>query len=183
MLHLPTLTTARLTLRPFTLDDAEALRILASDHAIYRTTANIPHPYPEGQAEQWIATHHSQFYARKSVSLAITAQATGTLLGTIALHLHATNNRAELGYWVGVPYWGNGYCTEAAQAMLHYGFEVLDLHKIIAQHQFDNAASGCVMQKAGMQFATVLQDDVRKDGVYHDMSLYYLINPAHTTHA
>jgi ribosomal-protein-alanine N-acetyltransferase len=63
--------------------------------------------------------------------------------------------------------------------MLHYGFTVLDLHKIIAQHLFDNAASGRVMQKAGMQFATVLRDDVRKEGVYHDMSLYYLINPAH----
>lgn len=181
MLHLPTLTTERLTLRPFTLEDAAQLHALASNYEIHRTTANIPHPYPEGMAEKWIATHHSQFFERKSVSLAITAPATGTLLGTIGLNIHPTNNRAELGYWIGVPYWGKGYCTEAAQAIIHYGFGVLDLHKIIARHLFHNAASGRVMQKAGMQFETVLKDEILKNGVYHDVSLYYLINPAHGT--
>lgn len=179
ILHLPTLTTARLNLRPFTLDDAEQVHALAGNYEVSRTTANIPHPYPEGMAEKWIATHHSQFYARKSVSLAITAQPTGTLLGAIGLNIHPTNNRAELGYWVGVPYWGNGYCTEAAQAIIHYGFTVLELHKIIAQHLFHNAASGRVMQKAGMQLEAVLKDDIRKGEAYHDVSLYHLLNPAH----
>jgi hypothetical protein len=67
MLHLPTLTTARLTLRPFTLDDAEALRILASDHAIYRTTANIPHPFQKGKQSSGLPPTTANFTPAKAI--------------------------------------------------------------------------------------------------------------------
>lgn len=179
MLHLPTLTTARLQLRPFVLADAAQIHALASDYDIARFTSNIPHPYEEGYAERWIATHAHQFYTNQHVTLAVTDPANGTILGTVSLGTHRTNKRAELGYWVGVPYWGNGYCTEAAQALMHYGFEVLDLHKIVARHFVSNPASGRVMQKMGMQHEAVLREEVLKDGVYHDMVVYGLINPAH----
>ena len=59
--------------------------------------------------------------------------------------------RAELGYWVGEPYWGNGYCSEAACALIDFGFEQLELKQIIAEHLRNNPASGRVMRKAGMQ--------------------------------
>lgn len=68
MLHLPTLTTERLCLRPFTLADAAQIHALASDYAIARFTSNIPHPYEEGYAERWIATHAHQFYTNQHVS-------------------------------------------------------------------------------------------------------------------
>ena len=179
MLHLPALTTARLCLRPFTLADAAQIHALASDYAIARFTSNIPHPYEEGMAERWIAAHAHQFYTNQHVTLAIIAQASGNLVGTISLSTHRTNKRAELGYWVGVPYWGNGYCTEAVCAVIRYGFDVLDLHKIVARHFVSNPASGRVMQKAGMQHEAILREEVLKNGVYHDMAVYGVINPAH----
>lgn len=179
MLHLPTLETTHLTLRPFAIADAEQVRVLANDYEIYRTTSNIPHPYEAGVAEPWIATHTYHFYTRQSVTLAITQTQNSAVMGAISLHIHHPNKRAELGYWLGVPFWGNGYCTEAASAIIRYGFEVLDLHKIMARHMFHNAASGRVMQKVGMQYEALLRDEILKDGVYHDMAVYGLINVAH----
>lgn len=180
MLHLPTLTTERLLLRPFVLADAAQICSLASDYEIYRFTSNIPHPYADGYAERWIATHAHQFYTNQHVTLAVTDVTNGTVLGTVSLGVRSTQKRAELGYWIGVPYWGNGYCTEAAQALIRYGFEVLDLHKIVARHFASNPASGRVMQKIGMWHEAVLREEILKDGVYHDAVVYALINPAHS---
>lgn len=181
MLHLPILTTARLQLRPFALTDAAQVQTLAGDYEVYRTTANIPHPYEDGMAERWIAIHAHQFYTNQHVTLAITDAANGELFGAISLIMRGSNKRAELGYWLGVPYWGRGYCTEAAQVLIRYGFEVLDLHKITARHMAGNAASGRIMQKAGMQQEAVLREEALKDGIYHDMVVYGLINPAHSS--
>lgn len=180
MLHLPTLTTERLCLRPFTLADAAQIHALCSDYEIARTTLGIPHPYEEGIAERWIAVHAHRFYTNQHVTLAVTDVVDGTVLGSAGLDTHRTQKRAELGYWIGVPYWGKGYCTEAAQALIRYGFDVLDLHKIVARHFASNTASGRVMQKIGMQHEAVLREDILKDGVYHDAVVYGLINPAHS---
>lgn len=65
------------------------------------------------------------------------------------------------------------------QALIRYGFEVLDLHKITARHMAGNPASGRVMQKIGMQHEAVLREEILKDGVYHDTVVYWLLNPAH----
>lgn len=81
---------------------------------------------------------------------------------------------------MGASYWGKGYCTEAVQAIIRYGFEVLDLHKIVARHIVSNPASGRVMQKAGMQQEAILREETLKDGVYHDHVVYAVLNPAHS---
>ena len=169
---LPTLHTARLTLRPFVLHDADTVQMLAGDYTVYRTTANLPHPYEAGMAERWIVTHAHEFYQTGHVTLAITLAATGELIGCVGLINRAQHQQAELGYWIGVPYWGQGYATEAVQAVIQYGFSVMDLHKIKARHLAMNTASGRVMQKAGMHYEATLRDDVLKDGVYHDVLQY-----------
>jgi len=65
--------------------------------------------------------------------------------------MFAQGPRAELGYWIGVPYWSNGYCTEAARALVTYGFEELELDSVQARHLVENPASGRVMNKLGMR--------------------------------
>ena len=60
------------------------------------------------------------------------------------------DRRAELGYWIGVPWWNRGYATEAGRALLDFGFGTLGLHRIMAHHMMRNPASGRVMQKLGM---------------------------------
>ena len=86
------------------------------------------------------------------------------------------HNRAELGFWVGVSYWGNGYCTEAATAMIRYGFEVLGYHKVAARHMKCNPASGRILEKVGMRKEGTLVDEVIKDGAFHTLVVYGMIN-------
>ena len=133
----PEMASERLRLRAFTAADADAVTDLAGDRAVAATTLSIPHPYARVDAEQWIASHHEAFVDGRRVSLAITLLDGSTLIGAISLMLDA-----ELGYWVGQPFWGRGYATEAAQTMLDFGFESLGLNRIYAHHMQDNPASG-----------------------------------------
>ncbi len=152
---LPTLKTSRLTLRPYQLSDAKSVQRLAGEKIIADMTANIPHPYREGMAEEWISNHQGWFESGKAIALAIELNSTGEHLGTISL-TQIEDASGNLGYWVGVPFWGKGYCTEAATALIQYGFDQFGLTLIYARHLPENPASGRVMIKNGF----VYQGDV-----------------------
>ena len=126
----PVLETERLILRPFQLSDADDAQVLVSDKLIASTTLNIPHPYPEGGAAEWIKTHESGFKEGKRVVYAVTLKDSGEIVGAISLANMVSGHQAELGYWVGVPCWNKGYCTEAGEALLRYGFTELGLNRI-----------------------------------------------------
>lgn len=143
--------TRQLLLRPFTLADAPRVRELAGDFKVADTTGHMPHPYPEGAAEEWIRSQEEEYQATRATTFAITLRESGILIGAIAVHPSPQNKRAEMGYWLGVSYWGNGYCTEAAHAVLAYSFETLGLNRIYASYFPRNPASGRVMQKIGMR--------------------------------
>jgi RimJ/RimL family protein N-acetyltransferase len=113
-LHLPTIETDRLLLRPFQISDSSQVMALAGDRLVYETTFNIPHPYEAGVAEEWIASLAAQFHQEKGVTFAITIKRDLALIGAIGLGATPSHGRAELGYWIGVPYWNQGYCSEAA---------------------------------------------------------------------
>jgi RimJ/RimL family protein N-acetyltransferase len=172
---LPTLETARLRLRPFSAADAPDVQRLAGAREIAATTLTVPHPYEEGFAEQWIATHGPSFTEGKSLTLAVTENGSGALIGAVGLALTPRDQRAELGFWIGVPYWGRGYATEAARAMVQYGIRVLGLHRIMARHMAHNLASGRVMQKIGMTREGVLREHAYKWGRYEDLVVYALL--------
>lgn len=173
----PTLRTERLVLRPFRIKDAPRVQELAGAHEVYATTENVPHPYEDGMAEEWIASLGAKFESREQIALAMALADGGALIGSISLRVVTRHRRASLGYWLGVPYWGRGYCTEAAIAMIRYGFEDLELHKITAQHMIGNAASGRVMEKAGMQKEGELVHELLKDGVFHTVAVYGIVKP------
>jgi ribosomal-protein-alanine N-acetyltransferase len=168
---LPTLRTNRLVLRSFRLTDAPDVHRLAGAHEIASTTRDVPHPYEHGMAEDWIGTHAEAFARGRLAAFAIT-RFDGTLVGAMSLSLEPSDARAELGYWIGVPYWGNGYATEAAITTVHFGFDVLALHRIHASHLTRNPPSGRVMQKAGMSFEGVRRHHVLKDGYFEDLAQY-----------
>ena len=175
MTQRPTLLTTRLVLRPFAPQDAPRVQQLAGAAEIASTTLNIPHPYQDGMAEAWIATHPPQFQEGKQVTWAVTLRETGELVGAMGLALNPEHRKGELGYWIGVPYWGQGYCTEAAHAVVAYGFWKLGLNRILARHFARNPASGRVMQKIGMKQEGLLRQDVVKWGAYEDMVCYGLL--------
>ncbi len=171
----PELLTERLLLRPFTLADAPEVQHLAGDQAIASTTLNIPHPYEDGMAEEWISTHQERFERGELADFAIVRREDSALIGAIGLAMHPEHESAELGYWVGKPYWGQGYCTEAAKAVLEYGFNVLRLNRIYAHYMARNPASGRVMEKIGMKYEGHLRQHVRKWGEFEDLKLYSIL--------
>ena len=175
----PVLHTDRLVLRPFSLHDARDVQRLAGEHAIAATTLTIPHPYEDGMAEEWIGGHQERYDAGESVVFAITLQENGALIGAIGLEFRREHGRAEIGYWVGVPYWNQGYCTEAAREILRYGFETRGLNRIFATHFSGNAASGSVMQKIGMHHEGTLRQHVCKWGEYLDLECYAILRAAY----
>lgn len=158
-------------LRPYAVADAARVAELAGDREVAATTLRIPHPYDASMAAEWIAGLAAECEARRAITWAITL-ADAELIGSIALSLHLDHHRAELGYWVGKPYWGKGYVTEAARAAVEYGFGTLHLHRINAHHMSANPASGTVMKKLGMRHEGILRHHTFKNDEYHDVECY-----------
>lgn len=171
----PVLETERLLLRPFQIEDAAHIQRLAGDRSIASTTLNIPHPYEDGMAEEWIGTHKERYDQGESVILAIQLKEKALLIGAIGLEISRLHQRAELGYWIGKEYWGQGYCTEAARQVLRFGFGTLELDRICASHLTRNPASGKVMQKIGMLHEGNLRKHVLKWGIREDLDLYGIL--------
>jgi len=171
----PSFRTARLLLRPYHLSDAADLVRLAGAREVAATTLRIPHPYREQDALDFIASYGGE--SGKISRFAITLRENGQLCGGIGLRIDSAPNEqnAELGYWLGVPYWGHGYATEAACAMVRYGFEALGLHRVYATHFAHNAASGRVLQKIGMRYEGRSRENVHKWGKFYDSELYAIL--------
>jgi ribosomal-protein-alanine N-acetyltransferase len=168
----PTLETARLLLRPFRISDAADVVRLAGAREIADTTVTIPHPYTGDTAVAWISSLPEHWAAGSMAAFAIASRANGALLGAAGLsHIDRDHEQAELGYWIGVPFWGLGYASEAAARILAFGFETLALNRIYAHYMLRNAASGAILRKIGLKPEGVLRERVRKWGVYEDVAL------------
>ena len=170
----PQLETDRLLLRELLIGDAPAVQRLAADERIARTTF-VPHPYEDGMAEEWIRSQARDYRDGKLVNFAVVNTAEGELVGSIGLVLQTVHRRAELGYWIGVPYWGRGYCTEAARAVVGWGFRELDLHRITAPHFGSNPASGRVLEKIGMRKEGHLREHYLRDGRFEDSVVWGIL--------
>lgn len=171
---IPVLTTARLLLTSFRARDAERVEYLAGEEAVARTTSNIPHPYPNGAATQWIATHEPAFQAGAGVVFAV-RMLDDSVIGCVSLDIDPKHERGELGYWMGRAYWGNGYMTEAARACVEFGLRELGLQKITARYLAFNPASGRVMEKIGMKREGLLRRHLKKDGILYDVLEYGIL--------
>jgi len=174
----PQLHTERLQLRLPDYRDAANIQRLAGAVEIYRTTERMPHPYPEGAAERWIASLALDYLEDRGLVFGICLPEDG-LVGTVGLRIHRPYRVGTLGYWIGVPYWGKGYVTEAARAMMDFGFGELDLVRIEARHFASNPASGRVMEKLGMHREGVLVSAVEKDGVRQDLVVHGKVRDDH----
>lgn len=169
MLKIPELYTQRLILRAFTMRDAPVVKLLAGAKEIYDTTLNIPHPYPEGAAEVWIGEHARKYTNGKEVNWAVCEKENNDVIGAIGLIFNFEHEKAETGYWIGLPYWNKGYASEALSAVIEYGFKVLRLNKIFAHYFSRNPASGRVMEKNGMKEEGLLREDIIKDNKFEDI--------------
>jgi [ribosomal protein S5]-alanine N-acetyltransferase len=165
------LETARLKMRAYSEADIPELVPLIGTREVAATTGRIPHPYTVEDARQFLATIETD----GEVRLAIILRDSGRLIGGIGLRLVEDHRNAELGYWLGVPYWGQGYATEAAREMLRYGFQQLGLYRIFASHFEGNTASGRILQKLGMQHEGCQRKHIRKWDRFLDSELYGIL--------
>ena len=175
----PSLSTQRLLLRPYVSADGPAVQRLAGDPRVADATTAIPHPYPDGAAQAWIATHPASYLARKEITFAVALRTSGELVATVSLlDISSYHARAELGYWTGVPFWGSGYCTEAVTRLIVFARESLGVTKVVGRCLARNPASARVMEKAGLVREGYLVKHTLKNGKYEDIVLYGAVFPS-----
>jgi RimJ/RimL family protein N-acetyltransferase len=144
-MHLPPLTTTRLHIRPFTIDDVAAVHTYTCNPQVM---ANI-----DDGALTLDQTHDfvQQHLGNEAKAFAVTLNTTNQLIGHLIAHPWFAHRTYELGWVFHPTHHGNGYATEAAHAVMTYCFETLDAHRVIATCQPENPASYRVMEKLGMR--------------------------------
>ncbi len=147
---IPVLETERLVLRAPRLEDAKTVAALANDRRIAENTARIPHPYKLADAKDWI----SSAGMRGGEQTFIITLASGAIIGACGLELRDPPT-PEIGYWLGVPYWGEGYATEAVRALIDHAFTDLDHESLNAGARVTNPLSRRVLEKCGFQWTGV----------------------------
>lgn len=173
----PTIETPRLILRPWKAGDAAALQRLAGRREIADTMISVPHPFTEEYAENWIASHAEAFARGDALHFAVALASTGPLVGAIELRaIDAEHRHAELSFWIGVEWWGQGVATEAAHAVVRLGFEQLNLNRILAFHMDRNPASGRVLEEIAMRREVLLRQCVRKWDPFEDVVLMAVLH-------
>ncbi|CAM3858737.1 GNAT family N-acetyltransferase [Mesobacillus thioparans] len=170
-----TITTDRLKLRLFQESDAPDVARLCNNYNLYKSTLHLPYPYSIEDALGWMAAHQEQFDADRFYELAVTDRESGELYGAVALSNIEKYSNGEVAYWIGEEYWGKGYATEAARAMIDFAFEVKGYHKVFARYFRSNPASGKVMEKLGMKQEGILLEQVKKDDRFEDLVCYGII--------
>jgi RimJ/RimL family protein N-acetyltransferase len=154
----------RLILRPPRPGDIQSMTVWLGDYDVARMTARVPHPYEEGDAEDFVAQGAPNRFV-------IERKRDRIFLGMTGLHV---DEGCEFGYWLGKPFWGFGYATEAAARLAEYAFVVLGLENIHAGWFYDNPASGHVLAKLGARHNGSRMRDCRARGMEilcHDMLL------------
>ncbi|WP_332645334.1 GNAT family N-acetyltransferase [Lysinibacillus sp. 54212] len=169
--------TERLLLRPFHESDAEDVSFMCNNYNVFKSTLNLPHPYTLDCALAWIADHEQNFKDDRMYEFAITDKNSGKLYGAIGISNHQQFKNGEMGYWIGEEYWGNGYATEAAKAILDFVFKEKNYHRVYARYFKSNPASGKIMEKCGMKYEGILKDHIYKNDCFEDIVFYGIINP------
>jgi len=171
MTSLPTLETTRLRIRPYNESDIAELLPIIGAREVAATTLRIAYPYTEQDAREFLELTKEP----GKIWLAITLRRDGRQTGGIGLRVDEQHRHAELGYWLGVSYWGQGYATEAAREMLRYGFDELGLHRIFASHFRHNPSSGKILRKLGMRHEGCQREHLLKWDQFVDSELYGIL--------
>ena len=140
------LTTSQLVLRPPRDDDAEALASIANNRKIAEQTRRMPHPYGIEDARRWIGS----LAQSQECAFLITRKNDHRIVGASGFGIGDTGDH-EVGYWLGEAFWGNGYATEAARAVIDYAFANRPITLINSRCRVVNEASRRVLVKCGFQ--------------------------------
>lgn len=169
------LRTERLLLSALAAKDIPQIVAYANNLKVARYTLNIPHPYAEKDAIYWLNLAHTGRKSGTQFIWAIRDPETEAFRGGIGLHINGKHKRAEIGYWIAEPFWGQGLVTEAAGAVMAFAFDQLALQRVTAHFMAINGGSGRVMEKNGMQYEGTLRHHALRDGKRHDVKCYGIL--------
>ncbi|MBE5996811.1 MAG: GNAT family N-acetyltransferase [Lachnospiraceae bacterium] len=162
-------------LRKWEFSDGPSLSVSANDVRVARYLRDFfPFPYTEEDALGFI-TYCRNTADELEYNRAIIID--GKAAGSISLRFgnDVSRKNAEIGYWLGVPYWGNGIVTDAVSQLVRIGFETFDMHRIFAEVYAPNTASARVLEKNGFIREACLREAVYKNGQYMDLMVYSLL--------
>lgn len=164
-----------LTIRKWKIDDRSDLAInLNNPNVINNLRDGLPYPYTEHDAEEFI---RAMLSADKDCTYAFAITLDDKVIGSIGAfrqdNIHSRT--AEIGYYIGEPYWGNGYMTSAIKQTCEFIFENTDIIRIFAEPFAHNKASCRALEKAGFQYEGTLRSNAVKGGNIVDMKMYALI--------
>jgi len=158
-------------IRPWASGDADALVKYANNRRIWLDMRDaFPHPYTEASAHAFLELAEHQ-----NPTITFFAIATGTeAIGGIGVVLNKDVHRftAELGYWLGEPFWGKGIMTEAVSKFTDWAFDTFGLMRVYAEAYATNPKSCRVLEKCGFQFEGRLRSSAVKDGIVLDQMLF-----------
>ena len=170
----------RITLSAITWNDKPAyLKHLNETEEFHRHMTRMPFPYRQEDADQWLTLAVGETLEKdRSRSWAIRKQ-DGELIGGVSVFDMTVGEKAEIGYWLAQPYWGQGIATEMVIGLSRFAFQQYELQRIYAQVFSINPASARVLEKAGFQKEGTLRRHVFRDGQTYDMWVYGLLRSKH----
>ncbi|MEZ4904792.1 MAG: GNAT family N-acetyltransferase [Spirosomataceae bacterium] len=154
-------------LRRWQKGDEAALVKYANDYQIWRNVRDVfPHPYTSADAHQWIKMCEAE-HLPTVFAIEVNNEAVGAV--GITLQKDVFRKNAEIGYWLGAPFWGQGIMSEAVREMSDYAFRQFDIHRLYAGVFEYNKASMRVLEKAGFTFEAVLHQAIcKEDKIWDD---------------
>ncbi len=167
-MHLPSLNTQRLRLQPLRPEHAARLAELGDDPLVAAYTAGMPSPYTRSAAEEFIQRSTLAAEGDENFVFGIHVRS-GELIGIINLRPSNRHRSGQLGYWMGAPFRGQGYMTEAVQQVMLFAFQTLQLHRVHTACMAVNEASARVLEKAGLEREGLSKQAFFKQGIFHDL--------------
>jgi [ribosomal protein S5]-alanine N-acetyltransferase len=173
-MNFPSIETERLILGKIETKDISNIILYANNSDISDNILNVPNPFTKEDAISLVNRQVQGYEDKTAYVFGIFLKEFGEFTGIVSLHLDKISNKAEMGYWIGVPFRNKGIATASVQEVLAFGFNTLKLNKIFATHFTDNISSGKVLINAGMIKEAVLKEHYLKNGLYKDVVQYRL---------
>lgn len=161
-------------MRPLESRDTSAILDLVVAPEIAANTF-VPQPYPPDAASEFVQQGRESWRCDDAYVFGIIEKSSQCFAGCMGIHPAPEHNRAEVGYWIGKPFWGRGLATAALRLLLRFGFETLKLNRVEAGHFDYNPASGRVMEKAGLRREGLRRRYVLHREQYKDVVWYAIL--------
>lgn len=166
---------ARVFLRLPKPEDIPVIYKLVRDPKVLRYTL-VPYPYFKRHAVDFVEMSSRSLKERSAYIFVIIEKESNQMVGAVGLHLVTqVHKKAELGYWMGKPFRGMGYTTEASRMLIEYGFKNLKLERIYAYAMTDNPDSQRVLKKCGFLKEGLLRHHIKRQGRWRDLYAYAIL--------